>query len=173
MCRAQGECPTKEGQPWVGDLTSIGVPPRGTTCAEPRASARRRRASPGLATSPPLEPRSAGRHDSRRSALLRIPARLNLCVSVDNGVNSTWHLPLTTVFQQLTAVSPQRDCLLNRPQRIDQLSALEGAPKGSIINTLCPWCLSGNPFGIRFLSMAVLSYNLPLETQNQQGFSAI
>ncbi len=30
MWRAQGKCPTKEGQPWVGDETSIGVPPRGT-----------------------------------------------------------------------------------------------------------------------------------------------
>ncbi len=62
-------------------------------------------ASPGLASKPPFESRPAGRHDSRRSALLRIPGRLNLCVSVDNGVNSTWRIPLTTVFQQLIAVS--------------------------------------------------------------------
>ncbi len=81
------------------------APPRGAICAEPRASARRRRASPGLPAIPSQESRLAGRHEFRRSALLRIPGRLNLCVSVDNGVNSTWHLPLTTVFQQLTAIS--------------------------------------------------------------------
>ncbi len=37
--------------------------------------------------------------------LFRLAPKFTIGVSVEFGVNSTWHLPLTTVFQQLTAIS--------------------------------------------------------------------